>query len=369
MRKIDFSECREIVKTMGRTLWDNENHILLMNWTCSGVEFCFQGTQLLGGFRAWKGIETDGMPFDEEVPRRDIWPFIAVFLDGNEEPCRMIHLTQEVKEYVLYEGNDNDIHRIQIVKLTEHYKTKVGITHFAMEGELHPIMQEKLRKQIEFIGDSITCGFGNMTAEKDKFFYTEDENGWMSHAAIAARMLNMDCQMICVSGICSAVRSIPLGEYGMNELYPYTDLIYHNSMIKQGEPEKWDFKEHPSDYIVINLGTNDATAIMLSEDQEKETKAFCCDYLDFVKEIRRLNGTNSWIICALGSMDYYLYHDIVQVIEKYKQASGDRAISCFRYKKMSVMDPIGACYHPHVITQQKMAREIAEEIKRIEAVL
>jgi len=28
---------------------------------------------------------------------------------------------------------------------------------------------------------------------------------------------------------------------------------------------------------------------------------------------------------------------------------------------------MGACAHPHLITQQKMAKEIADEIKRIEA--
>lgn len=369
MKKIEYLSCKDKVKTIGRTFYDNEKEILLMNWTCSGMEVQFQGKYLMGNFYAWSGVEIDGVPFDENAPKRTVWPYIAVFLDNVEEPYRVIHLSKERETYLLYEGADEETHTIRIVKLTEQYKTKVGFAHFLMDGELCLPKEIIKKKQIEFVGDSITCGFGNMTTEKDRFFFSEDENGWMSHGAIAARMLDMDCQMICISGICSSQRKGIPQEYAMNELYPYTDLVYHNAMKKSQEPEKWDFTGHPSDYVVLNLGTNDATAIMLSPEQEQksEIEAFYREYLAFIKEIRKLNGAGTWIICALGSMDYYLYYDIVQIVEKYKQESGDNAISCFRYKKMSVMDPIGACNHPHVITQQKMAKEIAEEIKRIEA--
>ena len=206
-----------------------------------------------------------------------------------------------------------------------------------------------------------------MTTDRDRFFFSEDENGFMSHGAIAARMLDMEVQMICVSGICSSQRVGLPQDYGMNDLYPYTDRIYHDKTGMSGEAEAWDFVGHPSKYVVLNLGTNDGTAIMLSLNQDEETENFRRDYLEFVKTIRRLNGPDTWIICALGSMDYYLYHDIVEIIEAYKKDSQDARISTFRYKKMAAMDPMGACAHPHFITQQKMAKEIVDEIKRIEA--
>jgi len=147
----------------------------------------------------------------------------------------------------------------------------------------------------------------------------------------------------------------------------YTDRIYQDMAKKDGEIKEWDFAGHPSEYVVLNLGTNDATAIMLSSNKEEETETFRKKYLEFIKNIRSLNGADTWIVCALGSMDYYLYHDIVEIVEAYKKESRDTRISTFRYKKMAVMDPMGACAHPHLVTQQKMAKEIAEEIKRIEA--
>ena len=366
MKKITFEACKELVRPIGRTYWDEQKSLFSMNWTCSGVEMKFQGTCLMAHFRAGSGIEIEGMPFDERAPRRTIWPIVAVFVDGSEEPYRTIHLTKEEETHLIFESLTEETHTIRIVKLTENYKTRAGITYFVMDGEVLANIEEK-KPQIEFIGDSITCGFGNMTTDRDRFFYSEDENGFMSHAAIAARMLGLEVQMLCVSGICSSQRVGLPQDYGMNDLYPYTDRIYHDKEKKGGQASEWDFAGHPSEYVVLNLGTNDATAIMMSPNQDEETENFRKDYLEFVKTIRRLNGADTWIVCALGSMDYYLYHDVVEIVEAYKKESRDTRISTFRYKKMAATDPMGACAHPHLVTQQKMAKEIVEEIKRIEA--
>ena len=36
---------------------------------------------------------------------------------------------------------------------------------------------------MEFIGDSITCGFGNEAPHRDSLFDTGEENGWDTWAA------------------------------------------------------------------------------------------------------------------------------------------------------------------------------------------
>lgn len=353
------------LKLHGRTIFDEEKQALFFNWTCAGIEFNFCGTKLDAEFLADPGQEIEGLPFDTTAPRRDTWPWVSVFFDGEEEPLISFELGCEKEIKTLFESKTQETHQIRIVKLTENSKSYVGINGFEMEGQILELDEKKSKKTIEFIGDSITCGFGNMVEDRDRLFFSEDENGWMSYASIAARTLDMDWNMVCMSGICSQLRTGMPMDYGMNDLYLYTDRIWQDRFRKDQELQKWDFASNAKDYVVINLGTNDATGIMLSEDQDGELEKFYQGYMDFVKTVRACNGPKTRIICALGSMDYYLYHDILEIVKEYQQQTGDQNISCLRFKKMAAFDPIGACGHPNVVTDKKMAAELVAELKRL----
>ena len=352
------------LKLHGRTIFDEDKQALFFNWTCAGIEFTFCGTKLDIEFLAAPGQEIEGLPFDQTAPRRDTWPWIAVLLDGEEEPYLRFEIGRDKEVKTLFESKTEETHVIRIVKLTENSKSYVGITQFEMEGQILETFQEN-KKTIEFIGDSITCGFGNTVEDRDRLFFSEDENGWMSYGSIAARTLGMEWNMVCMSGICSEIRTGMPMDYGMNDLYRYTDRIWQDRFRKDQELRKWNFKANPKDYVIINLGTNDATGIILSEDQDKELEKFHKGYKEFVKTVRDCNGPETRIICALGSMDYYLYHDIIEIVNEYKKETGDSKISCLRFKKMAAFDPIGACGHPHLVTDQKMADELVAEIQKL----
>ena len=93
--------------------------------------------------------------------------------------------------------------------------------------------------KVEFIGDSITCGFGNMSNERDHMFYSIDENGWNSHAAIASRQLNASFSILSFSGI-TVSRGIGNFQWmipSMPELYPYTDRVFQEA---GGEKEEFE---------------------------------------------------------------------------------------------------------------------------------
>lgn len=351
------------IKLHGRTIYDEESEALFFNWTSAGIEFTFCGTSLQAEFVAEPGTEIEGLPWDESAPRRETWPWVAVFMDGEKEPADKFEIGRKKQIKTILASDKEEKHMIRIVKLTENYKTFAGIMGFYMDGDILDKEWGK-RPAIEFIGDSITCGFGNEAQEKDRLFFSEDENGWMSYGSIAARMMDMDWNMISMSGICTEVRTGMPMDYGMKDLYLYTDRIWQEKVKKETKLSKWDFKANPKDYVVINLGTNDATGIILTEDQDSELRNFCKGYKEFLKMVRVCNGPDTHIICALGSMDYYLYYDIVKIIEEYKEETKDGKISCLRLKKMSALDPIGACGHPNVVTHKKMAVELVEEIKR-----
>lgn len=65
-------------------------------------------------------------------------------------------------------------------------------------------------------------------------------------------------------------------------------------------------------------------------------------------------------------MDYYLFPEIQAAAGQYQEETGDKNISCFRYPKMYFQDPIGACGHPHIVTDEKMAEAMAEYIQAME---
>ena len=166
MKQLLISECNEIMHYLGRTYEDKEVHYF--NWTCSGMEFKFTGKCLLAEVIAHSAEEIEG--FTENAPRRTTWPCIAVFLDEQEEPLRKLEISHNKEKCLIYSSEKIETHHIKIIKLSENSKGKAGISRFFMEGEMRPLPKEvKKQLYIEFIGDSITCGFGNETMERGPF--------------------------------------------------------------------------------------------------------------------------------------------------------------------------------------------------------
>lgn len=222
MKHFAWNDLRDIVTVQGRT-WEHEDN-LYFNWSSSGFTVRFRGSALLAEFSAQSSEEYDGIPGDPNTPHRTVWPWISVFVDDNDQPCRTFELTNKSTKYLIYSGTDEQEHTVRVVKLTENIKTGLSLHSFDVDGEILMPVVEPIKKRIEFVGDSITCGFGLGTSEKDRFYYPQEENVWMAHGPTAARCLGMDWQMICISGIClaprkeiwktigSELKNIPLGQ-------------------------------------------------------------------------------------------------------------------------------------------------------------
>lgn len=365
MDRIEIRNCRDALKELGRTFFHEQTGVLYMNWSCAGVELLFTGTVLLAETAAHPGVELEGLPWEENLRTHPNYPWFGVLVDDEEEPSRYIEVRQEKETCLIFQSGEVQTHRIRIVKLSENLKAQLGISAFVTDGALSCPPEKTKRKRIEFIGDSITCGFGIMTGERDRLFYTAEENGWLSHAAAAARKLHMDWSMVCVSGICTSKDSGIPNEYGMDMLYAYTDRMIQEKLGEKDCLQRWEFDAHPVDCAVINLGTNDATGIVMAEDSAAQYEKFRSAYRSFLETVRACNGERTHIICALGCLDYYLFQDIAQLVEEYRRDTGDTRISVFRYQKISPLDGWGACMHPSRISQEKMAKEIADEILRL----
>ena len=344
----------------GRTVWDEEKQALFCNWTCSGVTVHFTGTWL----KAKLTVMADQIPsMPGFPPNPDYYPCIGVVTDGETLENR-----QEIKEegwVELWQGESGE-HTLRLVKLSENSRGKLGILALECDGEILEAPQEK-KPTMEIIGDSITCAFGSESSHNSPEFLCSEENGWTSYGAIAARELGYEWRQICVSGISASQPEHPLFPMpGMNEIYHLTDQLFDQ---RRGvEPATWDFAGNHTDVVVLNLGTNDVNPIRFSQDFgqiEAMEVYFQKRYLEFIKDIRKWNGEDTFIICALGSMDYYLYDRIRAAVEQYQQETGDKNICTFKFIGINMMtEGYGAMGHPSAKTQERMGHELAFRIRQ-----
>ena len=345
--------------THGRTLC--EEGAFWMNWSLSGLTLRFRGRELRASLRAL----SEQLPGPAGAPPSPIdWPCLGVAEDG--QLIRRLKVDQEEGEYLLYQGDEKE-HEIRLVKLSENARGKLGILALFTDGELMACVEETKQGHIEFIGDSITCGFGNEAKDRDDPFETSEENAWIAYGALAGRELGMETDLISVSGISCGQPLKPMFPMdSMDELYPYQDRLFQR---KLGVPEKpYDFAAHPKEIIILNLGTNDVNPVRFNPDFEQaalEEQHFGANYRTFLEQIRKLNGPDALIGCVLGPLDYYLYDVLKETVEAYIRETGDKKVFCYKFIGVNLMsEGFGAVGHPSAKTHQRMARELAGVIRR-----
>lgn len=346
----------------GRTVYDEKREALFFNWSCSGFTVVFTGKIL----KAYFTPMGDEIPAPPGMPANPVYyPYVGVVLDDGET----LTGRQECREegwYTLWQSDQVESHVFRVVKVTENARGKLGLLELETDGEFlqAPFNQ---KPTIEIVGDSITCGFGNEAANNDPEYRNSEENGWMSYAAIAARELGYEFSLISESSIsvCQPQRPfIPI--HAMDEIYHLTDELYDS---RRGvEPACWDFDNHHSDIVVLNLGTNDANPMRFYQDisdVDAMEVFFEKQYRKFIEQVRSCNGKDTFIVCTLGSMDYYLYDHIASVVRNYQEETGDKYICVFKLVGINAMlEGYGAVGHPSMKTHTRMGRELAWRLRK-----
>lgn len=367
---LSAQDCNSRLRWSGRTLYDKHLDAVFFNWTCSGFSLRFSGTRL----------EMNAMAFSETYPgEADSLPWFALFLDGKKEPERIFCLQAGEQTVTLFESASRETHTLKLVKRSEGSKGRAGLRSLSLNGELLELPAEQKRRRIEFVGDSITCGFGNEMPPEAAQFSAEQENGLLSYGAIASELLNADYQMICVSGIplCWArdenyrmtlpgVPDFHPPVRTMEGYYAFADRFHEEREGKTDDFSRWNFSRFVPDAVVINLGTNDAFRIRVSGNDPAEAAHFQARYVAFLERVRALNGDQPWLVCTLGSMDYFLYDNIEKAATEYRAKTGDERVVCFKF---GAIDPwgegMGGLGHPNAKTQLRMGQELAKLLETL----
>lgn len=339
------------VRALGRTLF--LNGIRYLGWSCSAVEFVFTGTE------ASAEIWTD---WALNEPWQEIFQgYLAVFVNGGTEPSRRFAVNAGTNSYTLYKSERAETVKIKLMKLSEAGFDKIGIRGISADGDISPA--PPLPRRMEFIGDSITCGFGIEGKNGEERFRTETENPYITYAALTARSFGADFNLISWSSI--GVYSSHCGDgnadtpndgWVMPKLYGYTDIGTENTLGTEDHAE-WDFGRFPPDVIVINLGTNDES---FTRDIPERAESFKAAYTDFLKNIREKNP-EAHIICALGMMCGKLY----PAVEAAVGTMNDSRIHALEFDIQKREDGFGAEMHPNRITHRKAAAKLSEKVAEI----
>ncbi len=272
-----------------------------------------------------------------------------IFIDGKLH--KIIAAEKGLKTYELASGLKDTKHKILITKRTEGMYGIAKFLGFILDNnkKLLPA-PEKPKYKFEFIGDSLTCGYGNEGTSKQcsDADLRATENNYLSYAQEVARKLNAEAHLIAISGK-GIVRN-----YGDKEKISKDPLPSFYDFTLQNDPsKKWDFKKWVPDMVFINLGTND-----FSTEPNPDKDIFIAEYKKLINKIRNNYGKNIKILCLCPPFEQNKLRNIISQIAK------EEKTDFFELPELSEDEKNGCHWHPTVKGHEKMASALIKKIKK-----
>ena len=287
---------------------------------------------------------------------RDHAPWIGVLMDG--APVARFPLLPGTRRYPLLAGLDETFsHEVSIIRDTQPSYDEDGPVFLdAVYTDGEPQRPAERPLLIEFIGDSLTVGEGCLGPESAE----EWRMVWISHMpafpTLVSEKLNAEKRVIALGGW-GAARSWD------NQPESRISRIYNQlCAITPGGGVPADFPERAADAVVINLGTNDASALASMDPRERASAE---QELRFrageLMEMVRARYPKALILWAYGLCGKQV-EAILQAAVQDRQEAGDMNV---RYLSLTPAASNGSRMHPSREAHQKAAEEIAEAIKSL----
>ena len=212
-------------------------------------------------------------------------------------------------------------------------------------------------RKIEFIGNSITCGYGVEASSEAEAYTAETANFYYSYAALTARSLNAQALVVARSGI-GVYRNYDGPKNGndvnMNTEYPYTLLYNHNI--------EWDFSQYTPDVVCINLGTNDTST------QGADSVLLLNGFKQLYNQVRTHYPTAKIVFlcgCMMNDNQLLSARQALDKTADYAHSQGDTEVYRFDFTPHDGSLGYGADWHPSKRQQEKMANELTPYLKEL----
>lgn len=312
---------------VGRTEVKNGN--VSFDWSATYMRLAFTGKKL-----ALKASDTYKNYFNvwiDKVPAAD--PDFVFVLSSKDT---VINLFEQTK-------GKAQSHVVTIQRRTEGESGTTTFSEFTTDGnftQAEPLMT----RQIEFVGDSYTCGYGSENSVKSDPFKAETENCSKTYAAIIARYFGADYWTIAHSGMGIARNynsKFPgwLMPDRYNQTYDKDSTIMWNAAKSALKPAM----------TVIYLGTND-----FSVSQQPKKAVFIKHYMQLLKEIKANYGENHPILCVASKFDELMF-EYVREAAMQSEMKNVNYVGFFPGVHFDTDENLGASWHPNYYGHQKLA--------------
>ena len=323
--KKDITKIKENLVFHGRILF-SENGAAL-GWAASGFTMKFKGRIAVFTFSPFKSNESEMlMSIADGVKAK------YSISDGNEQ--------------VVVDFEEQGEHELTLLRISSS-PAELYVKEVILYGEKVELLtaEKKYNLKMEFLGDSITCGYGVFGIETGHRAFEEDAT--RTYAYLTAQHFCAEGRFLGWSG-----RGL-YGSCGRETFNRFGD--YFTRTIPSSEDNSWDFSCWQPDIFVINGGTNDSGGATHEQFKEKAKELYL-----FAREKYK----NAKIIFMLGAMGNSFHEPLKELCEEINQT--DKNYYYLPVKAIWGSDTeIGACSHPSYIGQQRVANELIAFIENI----
>ena len=249
-------------------------------------------------------------------------------------------------------------HTAQIMYVTEGYDRRGEFRGFILDDGASLVDAPALPdRRIEFIGNSITCGYGVEDIVCSDPFQDETCNHYYTYANRTVEALGAVHQVVARSGI-GVYRCydgpVTGDSINMNTEYTHT-LLYDKT-------EQWDFSRFTPQVVCINLGTNDTSTTGADPALLKQ------GYERLLRQVRTAYPAAK-IVFLCGSMmngnALTLARTTMDAVVSEANTTGDANVFRFDFTPQDGTLGYGASWHPSYWQQQKMANELTPFLRQL----
>ena len=293
-------------------------------------------------------IRIDGRGLDARLDTT-IADHVQVVVD--DKPKQVIALDRTARDYPIARDLPAGAHTVALFKATETNRGTLQFFGIRLQSGARLLAAPKPARMIEFIGDSITCGYGDMASSRTEPVSPANSNWYYTFGSITAARFGADESTVAVSGI----RLTQQGDW------PAMPIVYTRVHSYDGGV-LWDASKGPMpDIVVIDLSTND-----FRKDGPDE-RTWVDTYLKFLSYVRE-RRPSALIYLADGPMmpagpDLDHVRAWNKEVVAQRASSGDRRCRTFSFDIQREEDGYGSDYHPNVRTHAKMAAKLIAAIK------
>ena len=273
------------IKILGeRQYVSDEEEQINCDWTCSGIEFVLSSH---GGDVSFD-VESDKPCYFRAYVNGEAWN------SAGSSPYFLINGRSSIS---LKKVPTGDI-TVRLIKVSGHTLARAQLYSVSYYGTLKETAPADKELYIEFIGDSISCGWG-VVGDHDGTYASQD--GTYAYPYLLSEELNADYSVTALSG--------------QGLLYHGTNMPNMINGYLMASPLRnvtamYGF-ERKADVVVVNIGTND-----YSHRSSITAEEFAEAYKQLIEIIKEKNGADCKIVCLYGAMNDTFAESIISVCYK-----------------------------------------------------